>query len=262
MAFAFGPHKILDRQSSGFVVVQHHLRLEVTALPIFGVHKFTRFFVAVLDVVSASSPLPLSICGKAFHRFIAGALQEVAGTAGLRHRVGHARCHDRIDESRFACVSGDDFAQTLACRGAVPASIAELVLALFGAQLGTFDDLLQHFRLLAANLHLAAFEPLVSAVVVERCAFQVLPHPSLTTQPHRFHHHGLTGARPPDIDCADVEDDPNQEAEERSRPQMHIYTLKHTAGFETHTRTHTLMLDHRHNGDENSLIIDTLQTGG
>lgn len=43
---------------------------------------------------------------------------------------------------------------------------------------------------------------------------------------------------PPDIDCADVEDDPNQEAEERSRPQMHIYTLKHTAGFETHTHTH------------------------
>ena len=37
-----------------------------------------------------------------FHSFIAGALQEVAGTAGLRHGVGHARCHDGIDERRFA----------------------------------------------------------------------------------------------------------------------------------------------------------------
>lgn len=37
-----------------------------------------------------------------FHSFIAGALQEVAGTAGLRHGVGHARRHDGIDERRFA----------------------------------------------------------------------------------------------------------------------------------------------------------------
>ena len=36
-----------------------------------------------------------------FHSFIAGALQELAGTAGLRHGVGHARCHDGIDERRF-----------------------------------------------------------------------------------------------------------------------------------------------------------------
>lgn len=37
-----------------------------------------------------------------FHCFIAGALQELAGTAGLRHGVGHARRHDGIDERRFA----------------------------------------------------------------------------------------------------------------------------------------------------------------
>lgn len=36
-----------------------------------------------------------------FHSFIAGALQELAGTAGLRHGVGHARRHDGIDERRF-----------------------------------------------------------------------------------------------------------------------------------------------------------------
>jgi len=96
----------------------------------------------------------------------------------------------------FAFTSSDDFAETLAGRGAIPSPVAELMLAFLRAQLGSFDDLLQHFGLLAANFHLAALESLVPAVVVEVCSFQVLPHPPLTTQAHRFHHHGLTGARP------------------------------------------------------------------
>lgn len=97
----------------------------------------------------------------------------------------------------LACsTSSDDFAETLAGRGAIPSPVAELMLALLGAQLGPFDDLLQHFGLLAADFHLAALYPLVSSVVVEVCSLQVLPHPPLTAQAHRFHHHGLTGARP------------------------------------------------------------------
>ena len=95
------------------------------------------------------------------------------------------------EEMNQEFTSGDDFAQTFPGRRAIPAAITELMLALFGGQLGTFNDLLQHFRLLAANLHLAPSQP---PVVVQRSAFQVL-RPALTAQAHRLHH-GLTGARP------------------------------------------------------------------
>ncbi len=39
-----------------------------------------------------------------FDGFIAGTLQEVAGTARLRYGVGHSRCHDSIDKSRLSSI--------------------------------------------------------------------------------------------------------------------------------------------------------------
>jgi len=48
-------------QSSCLVVVQHDLRFEVAASSVAGVHKFARLFITVLDIVSASAPLPVAV---------------------------------------------------------------------------------------------------------------------------------------------------------------------------------------------------------
>ena len=91
VTFAFGAHKVLDclfdigkwlrlesffffqkeqsmivsfsfiYQSSCLVVVQHDLRFEVAASSVAGVHEFARLFITVLDIVSASAPLPVAV---------------------------------------------------------------------------------------------------------------------------------------------------------------------------------------------------------
>lgn len=96
---------------------------------------------------------------------------------------------------RVSLTSGDDFAQALSGSGAVPAPITKLMLALFGRQLGTFDDLLEYFGFLPTYLHLSAAQPFTPVVVQrQRTAFQVL-WPTLTAESHRFHHR-LAGTGP------------------------------------------------------------------
>ena len=55
--------------------------------------------------------------------------------------------------------SGDDFAQAFSGRGTIPSSVAELILTFFSAQLGSFDDLLQNLRLLAADFRFSTAHP-------------------------------------------------------------------------------------------------------
>ena len=50
--------------------------------------------------------------------------------------------------------SGDDFAEALAGRRAIPTSIFKLLLALLGAQLGPFDDFVKNLWFLSANFRL------------------------------------------------------------------------------------------------------------
>ena len=63
-----------------------------------GVHELLGLEVTVLDVVGAPAPLPLAIRDHVPHRVIAGALQQEAERARLRHREHHARRRDARHE--------------------------------------------------------------------------------------------------------------------------------------------------------------------
>ena len=48
-------------QTTGVVVMQLHQRLDVTALPIRGVHEIPRLFESKLHIVAATAPLPVTL---------------------------------------------------------------------------------------------------------------------------------------------------------------------------------------------------------
>lgn len=92
--------------------------------------------------------------------------------------------------------SSDDFAQALAGCCAIPAPVAELVLALFRRHLGALDNFVQHFRLLAAGVGAPAPQsPAHHAVRRRRRSMTEVVGAALAAQAHRLDQR-LTSACP------------------------------------------------------------------
>jgi len=168
MTFTSHLHVLNDSPSAGLVVVEvHQLAAMVVAatrhthLALPDVDEVLGEFVAVVDVVSTSSPDPFlfEIFGSPGLRTSAGS--QLAVTASTRNAVDDARRGHCISESGFLRGNGENGTEDgrVFHRGAIPFMMAELKLAFGDAVAGPAPDVHHVVRVEHAQLLLPAGEP-------------------------------------------------------------------------------------------------------